>query len=77
MHANSTYGLKKSPAIDEVVGRTTKCHYCNSNENQPVQFMKKGDKCLRLIFNAGPVGIAYICMKHAREMNAELTKLLE
>jgi hypothetical protein len=77
MKVNSTYGMKNSPAIDTVTGKTTRCHYCNSDEDKPTQFMNKGDKCIRLIFNAGPVGIAYVCMKHARQMSKELIQLLE
>ena len=77
MKVNSTYGIKNSPALDTVTGKTTRCHYCNSNEDKPVQFMKKGERCIRLIFNTGPVGIAYVCLEHARQMSKELTELLE
>lgn len=32
---------------------------------------------LKLVFNSGPTGTAYICMKHARKLNEELFELLK
>lgn len=77
MEVNSTYGSLNSPELDEVVGNNTRCHYCNTDEDEPVRFMKKGDACIRFVFNAGPVGIAYVCMEHAKQISEELIQLLK
>jgi predicted DCC family thiol-disulfide oxidoreductase YuxK len=76
MKVNSTYGSLNSPELDEAVGNNTRCHYCNTDENEPVRFMKKGDPCIRFVFNSGPVGTAYVCMEHAEQISEELIKLL-
>ena len=76
MKVISIYGVENSPCFEIVSNNRIKCHYCNSNENKHVKFMKKGDKCLRLIFNSGPTGISYICMKHAHKMSRELAEIL-
>ena len=77
MRVNTEYGVEMSPNTHTIKSKTTRCYYCNQNEDKPTKYMEVGETCMKLVINAGPTGTAYICMKHAFKLNKELTNLLK
>jgi hypothetical protein len=75
MKVFSSFGRKDSPALVTTTDNV-KCHYCCCDEDDRSPNIKKGTQCIKFIFNAGPTGSAYVCMKNAKQICDELMKLV-
>ena len=70
MRVSSCYDRETCPAIVDIMS-PSRCHFCGMNSKP----MKKGTKAVLMIYNCGPVGRSYICLKHARVLRDELAAL--
>lgn len=70
MIVSTCYDKEKVPSVAPLYS-PARCHFCGY-DSKP---MKKGTKALKMAYNTGPTGRAFVCMKHARKLRDELAEL--